>query len=89
MRSLLNKNWKFFMVGKNDFSKKVLALLAKKGIEVVSSTAVPAFEGDKYFTGTAYVLVWNETQFLRDYRQVETLAKSSWCPKEYFNSKAA
>jgi hypothetical protein len=69
-----------------DFSKKVRTALAKKGIEIVGSVAVPAFEGDVYFSGIAYQLVWNETSFLRDYEQVNILALSSWCPKEFFTS---
>lgn len=70
-----------------DFSKKVLASLAKKGISIVGSQAVPAFEGDVYFQDVAYMLVWNETQFLRTYSQVNSLALSSWCPKEFFSNE--
>lgn len=68
----------------NDFSKKVLAALSKKGISIVSSVAVPAFDGDVYFQGVAYNLVWNGTGFIRTYSQVNTLAISSWCPKTFF-----
>ena len=67
-----------------DFSKKVLASLSKKGISIVGSVAVPAFEGDVYFQEVAYTLVWNETSFIRTYSQVNSLALSSWCPKEFF-----
>lgn len=68
-----------------DFSKKVLTALAKKEISIVGSQAVPAFEGDVYFQDVAYILVWNETQFLRTYSQVNVLAVSSWCPEEFFS----
>ena len=67
-----------------DFSKKVLASLSKKGISIVGSVAVPAFEGDVYFQEVAYTLVWNETSFIRTYSQVNSLALSSWCPNEFF-----
>lgn len=63
------------------FSKKVLALLAKKGVSVIGAQAVPAFEGDRYFTGTAYQLVFNGASFMRTYSQVETMAVSSWQPE--------
>ena len=72
----------------NDFSKKVLASLSKKGISIVSSIAVPSFEGDKYFQGVAYNLVWNDTGFVRTYSQVNTLALSSWCPESFFSESS-
>lgn len=72
-----------------DFSKKVLASLSKKGISIVGSVAVPAFEGDVYFSGVAYQLVWNEIGFIRTYSQVEAIAASSWCPQTYFAEQAA
>ena len=68
----------------NDFSKKVLASLSKKGISIVGSVAVPAFEGDVYFQEVAYNLVWNGIGFIRTYSQVNTLAISSWCPETFF-----
>lgn len=67
-----------------DFSKKVRTSLSKKGISVVGSQSVPAFEGDVYFSEVAYILVWNGTQFLRTYSQVNCLALSSWNPETFF-----
>lgn len=72
-----------------DFSKKVNAALSSKGISVVGATAVPAFEGDKYFTGIAYTLVWNGISFLRSYQDVQVLALSSWDPATFFNTQNA
>jgi len=65
----------------NDFSKKTLRQLSNKGITVIGSQAMPAFEGDKYFTGVAYNLVWNNTGFIRTHSQVIVLASSSWNPE--------
>jgi hypothetical protein len=50
-----------------DFSKKTLSQLANKGISILGSTAIPAFEGDKYFSGVAYQLAYNGTGFIRNY----------------------
>jgi hypothetical protein len=68
-----------------DFSKKTLALLSKKGISVTGSVAVPDFEGDKYFSGVAYQLVWNGKGFIRTHSQVIVLAASSWNPETDLN----
>lgn len=43
-------------VATRNFSKSTLKALALKGIEIVSSQAIPAFEGDVFFTGVAYLL---------------------------------
>lgn len=65
-----------------DFSAKTVKQLTAKGISIVGSTAVPGFEGDKYFSGTAYSLVWNGTGFIRTHSQVLACAASSWNPAE-------
>ena len=64
-----------------DFSKKTLAQLSRKNISIAGSVAVPAFEGDKYFSDVAYNLVWNGKGFIRTYSQVIVLAASSWNPE--------
>lgn len=64
----------------NDFSKKTLSQLANKGISISGTQAIPGFNGDQYFSGTAYQLVWNEIGFMRTYSQVIVLAASSWNP---------
>ena len=71
-------NLKFLVM---DFSKKTLSNLSKKGISVLGSVAVPAFEGDVYFSGTAYSLVWNEMGFIRTHSQILGMAASSWIPE--------
>lgn len=63
------------MNAQRDFSKKVLKGLAKNGITVLNSVAVPAFEGDKFFTGVAYQIVKDGQGMLRSYFEVEALAK--------------
>lgn len=68
-----------------DFSKKTLRQLAAKGISVVSSQAVPAFEGDKYFSDVAYMLEYEGEGFLRTHVQVLAIAASSWNPEEYLS----
>jgi hypothetical protein len=63
-----------------DFSNKTLKQLSRKGISVIGSQAIPAFEGDKYFSGVAYQLEWNGVGFIRTHSQVIVLAASSWNP---------
>lgn len=63
-------------MGKRDFSKKTLRSLAKRGIEIVGSVAVPAFEGDSYFSGVAYQLVQNDCLFIRSFMDVLALAEA-------------
>ena len=62
----------------SDFSKKTLSSLAGKGVTVIGSVAVPAFEGDKYFTGVAYQLNNNGQMIVRFHHQVLAMANSSW-----------
>lgn len=69
-----------------DFSKKTISNLFKKGISVVGVQAIPDFAGDKYFSGTAYKLVWNGNGFIRTYSQVIVLASSSWSPETFFDT---
>jgi len=64
-----------------DFSKKTLSQLSKKGISIVGQQAIPGFEGDKYFSGVAYNLAYNDTGFMRTHDQVIVLAASSWNPE--------
>ena len=63
------------------FSPKTIKQLSKKGISIISTQAVPAFEGDIYFSGVAYMLSYKNTGFLRTHSQVIVLANSSWNPE--------
>ena len=64
-----------------DFSKSVKSALLRKGVRIIGKQAIPASPDDKYFTGTAYVLVTaNGQSMLREYHQVICMAKSSWMP---------
>lgn len=67
-----------FMVLTSHFSKKTLAALSRKGVEVVGMQAIPAFEGDVYFSGTAYILNAKGTQLVRTHSQVLVMSTSSW-----------
>jgi len=62
------------------FDKKTLNGLAKKNIQVVKSQAIPAFEGDLFFTATAYLLRYKDKGFMRTYNQVLCISRSSWNP---------
>ena len=57
-----------------DFSAAVRKALAVRGITIVGAQAAPAFEGDVYFSGTAYVLNDNGTHRVRTFSQVLALA---------------
>jgi hypothetical protein len=57
-----------------------LTALSKKGISVIGTQAIPAFEGDKYFSGTAFKLEFEGLGFVRTHSQVIVLASSSWDP---------
>lgn len=61
-----------------DFSAKTISRLAKKGLSVVGKQAVPAFDGDQYFTGTVYQLTDGTKSVLRSHRHVLTISVSSW-----------
>ena len=69
-----------------DFSKKTLTGLSKKGISVVSSQAIPAFDGDIYFSGVAYTLSYKENSFIRTHSQVLAISASSWDPESLFDT---
>lgn len=69
-------------VAHRDFSTRTIKALRAKGVEIISSQAAPAFEGDKYFTGTVYTLTWNDTAFVRTDLQILAMAASSWQPSE-------
>lgn len=60
-----------------DFSKKTLSALSKKGIAVVGAQAIPAFEGDQYFTGTGYKLVRDGCLYVRTFQQVLAIAQGA------------
>jgi hypothetical protein len=68
-------------IGSKDFSAKTLSALSKKGVSVIGSQAVPAFEGDQYFSGVAYILDAQGRQLLRTHSQVIVMASSSWTPE--------
>lgn len=34
----------------NDFSKKTISNLSKKGVSITGKQAIPGFDGDKYFS---------------------------------------
>jgi len=69
-----------------NFSKKTLAQLDKKTISIVGTQAIPAFEGDIYFSGVAYMLSYNGNGFMRTHSQVIVLAGSSWNPETDLNN---
>lgn len=58
-----------------DFSAKTIKALATKGIRIIGIQAVPAFEGDVYFTGTAYRLDDNGTGRVHTHREVLATAE--------------
>lgn len=57
-----------------DFSAAERRALLKRGIRIVGSTAVPAFEGDRYFSGRAYMLDIEGKGCLRGYMEVCAIA---------------
>ena len=59
-----------------NFSTKTVKALAAKGIAIVGAQAVPAFEGDVYFSGVAYMLDDNGTGRLRTFTEVLAIAAS-------------
>lgn len=62
-----------------DFSKSTIKALSKKGVSIVGCQSVPAYEGDRYFTGKSYQLVTSDGYgMIRTHSQVLTMAKSSW-----------
>jgi Asp-tRNA(Asn)/Glu-tRNA(Gln) amidotransferase A subunit family amidase len=66
-----------------DFSKTVVARLAKKGVTIVGATAVPALAGDPAgFQRLAYVLDAAGTSIVRTYAQVLVMGSSSWTPSD-------
>ena len=67
-------------ISSKDFSKSTLSALQKKGVRIIGVQAVPAFYGDKYFTGVAYMLEYNGHGFMRSHSQILVMAKSSWMP---------
>lgn len=69
------------MVLASHFSSKTLKSLSRKGVEVIGTMAVPAFEGDVYFSGTAYQLKVNGGLIIRTHSQVVVMGSSSWTPE--------
>lgn len=65
-------------IGKRDFSVAVNRQLAARGFVIVGIQAVPAYEGDVYFSGTAYRLIDTSADgsFVRTYAQVKSLAET-------------
>lgn len=72
---------KVIMNHSKDFSARTRSLLSSKGISVVGTQAVPAWDGDTCFSGVAYMLSYNGQGFLRTHSQVVCLAQSSWSPE--------
>lgn len=54
------------------FSKRTLRALAAMGIFIISAQAVPAFSGDTYFQGTAYMLTNGQ---MRSFLEVIAIAE--------------
>ena len=73
-------------IAAKDFSHKTISQLERKQIEIIGTQAVPAFDGDKYFSGVAYHLSYNGTGFMRTHAQVIVLAQSSWNPATDLNT---
>lgn len=61
-------------IASKDFSRKTLSNLSRKGIAVIASHAVPAFDGDRYFSGVAYALNDNGAHKIRRHGEVMALA---------------
>ena len=61
-----------------DFSRKTRSQLAKRGFSITGATAIPAFEGDVYSTGTAYCLIDAAVngEFWLRFREVLALAET-------------
>lgn len=57
-----------------DFSAVTRRALLRKGIRIVGAQAVPAFDGDRYFSGVAYMLDINGCGCLRRFSEVLELA---------------
>lgn len=55
------------------FSAKVRRALLKRGIILMGLQAVPAFTGDRYFSGTAYTVSDNDTGRVLSYADVMAL----------------
>ena len=70
------------MNASNHFSVKTINALLKKGVSIIRPIAVPAFEGDQYFSGTAYELDANGQSIIRTHSQIRTMAVSSWMPDD-------
>lgn len=58
-----------------DFSAATRKALAVRNIAIVGAQAVPAFEGDAYFSGTAYMLSIAGVGCLRSFYEVLALAE--------------
>lgn len=55
------------------FSAKVRRALLKQGVVLTGLQAVPAFDGDRYFSATAYVVADNDTGRVLSYAEVMRL----------------
>lgn len=67
-------------IASKDFSKKTINALTKKGVSIEGVQAIPAFDGDTFFSGVAYLLSANGAGFIRTHSQVVVMANSSWNP---------
>lgn len=57
-----------------DFSVIERRSLLAHGIRIVGATAIPAFDGDVYFSGRAYMLDIGGCSCLRSYAEVRAMA---------------
>jgi hypothetical protein len=57
-----------------NFSSKTLKGLTRKGIAVIGSQAVPAFQGDVYFSDVAYAISDNGTHRLLRHGEIIALS---------------
>lgn len=75
-------------IAHRDFDKKTILALLKKGVEVVGTQAVAAFEGDRYFSGRAYeIVIGGNTSAIRTHAQLRIMASSSWNCEEFFKKE--
>lgn len=63
------------LAAERGLSVSALQDLDARGIRVIGQQAVPAFDGDRYFTGSAYVLDDNGTQRVLRLHEVLALAE--------------
>lgn len=75
-------------IGHRDFDKKTILTLSKKGVEIVGTQAVAAFDGDRYFSERAYkIVIGGDTGAIRTHAQLRVMASSSWNCEEFFKNE--